>query len=166
MANTLTRWDPMAEFHNLRTAMDRLFDQGMGRMGPARGEELESRTLGIDVVETNEDYVVRAAVPGVKPEDVDITINDDVLTISGGFEEKHEEKEQQYIRQELHYGQFHRSLKLPPTVEADKANAKFENGMLELHLPKRPEARARSLKITPQGVIESEKGEGEQGASS
>jgi HSP20 family protein len=164
MANTLMRWDPMSEFQTLRTAMDRLFDQSIGRMGPVRGEDLESRTLGLDVVETNDDYIVRAAVPGIDPKDVEITINDDVLTISGKFEEKSEEKEQQYIRQELHYGQFHRSLKLPPTVDVDKSNAKFENGMLELRLPKRPEARARSLKITPQGVIEAE-AQGKNGAS-
>jgi HSP20 family protein len=159
MPNQLTRWDPFAEFHSLRTAMDRLFDQGAGRVGMARGDELEARTLGIDVVETNDDYVVKAAIPGIDPKDVDISIQDDVLTISGKFEEKHEEKDQHYIRQELSYGEFHRSLKLPPTVEVDKANAKFEHGMLELHLPKRPEARARSLKITPQGVIEAEKQE-------
>lgn len=156
MPNTIARWDPMAEFHSLRSAMDRLFDQSGGRLIPNRGEDLESRSLGIDVVETNDDFVVRAAIPGVDPKDVDITINDDVLTISGSFEEKHEQKEEQYVRQELHYGRFHRALKLPPTVEVDKTNAQFEHGMLELRLPKRPEARARSLKITPQGVIDTD----------
>lgn len=163
MPNTITRWDPMAEFHGLRHAMDRLFDQSAGRLGPVRGEDLESRTLSIDVIETNNDYVVRAAIPGVDPKDVDISVSDDVLTISGSFEETQEESAEQYIRQELHYGQFQRSLKLPPTVEVDKTSAKFEHGMLELRLPKRPEARARSLKITPQGVIEAEKPERQNG---
>lgn len=157
MTRTITRWDPAAELLNFRTAMDRLFDQRLGRLPRARYAESGARTLGVDVVETDDDYVVRAAIPGVAPEDVEITINDDVLTIGGKFEEKHEEKDEQYLRHELRYGQFHRALKLPPTVDADKTNAKFEHGMLELHLPKRPEARARTLKITPQGVIEAER---------
>jgi HSP20 family protein len=154
--STLVRWDPSAEFNSLRTAMDRLFEQSFGRTPNGRSEDLETRTLSLDVIETNSDFVVKAAIPGVDPKDVEITINDDVLSISGQYKTASEEKEQSYLRRELHWGQFHRALKLPPTVEADKANAKFEHGMLELTLPKRPEARSRSLKITPQGVIESE----------
>jgi HSP20 family protein len=154
--STLVRWDPSAEFNSMRTAMDRLFEQSFGRTPNGRSEELETRTLSLDVIETNSDFVVKAAIPGVDPKDVEITINDDVLSISGQYKTTSEEKEQSYLRRELHWGQFHRALKLPPTVEADKANAKFEHGMLELTLPKRPEARSRSLKITPQGVIESE----------
>lgn len=154
--STLVRWDPTAEFTSLRSAMDRLFEQGFGRTANGRSDELETRTLSLDVIETNADFVVKAAIPGVDPADVEITINDDVLTIAGQYKNEAEEKDQAYIRRELHWGQFHRSLKLPPTVEADKTNAKFEHGMLELTLPKRPEARSRSLKITPQGVIEAE----------
>lgn len=154
--STLVRWDPTAEFNSLRSAMDRLFEQSFGRTANGRSDELETRTLSLDVIETNTDFVVKAAIPGVDPKDVDITINDDVLTISGQYKSEAEEKDHAYIRRELHWGGFHRSLKLPPTVEADKANAKFEHGMLELTLPKRPEARSRSLKITPQGVIEAE----------
>lgn len=154
--STLVRWDPTSEFTSLRSAMDRLFEQSFGRTANGRSDELETRTLSLDVIETNADFVVKAAIPGVDPADVEITINDDVLTIAGQYKSEAEEKDQAYIRRELHWGQFHRSLKLPPTVEADKTNAKFEHGMLELTLPKRPEARSRSLKITPQGVIEAE----------
>lgn len=161
MSNTLIRWDPASEFANLRGAMDRLFEQSFGR-GFARGDELDTRTLGIDVVEGPNDFVVRAAVPGIAPEDVDIHIDDDVLTISGEYRQEDEQKDRNYIRRELSWGSFRRSLKLPPTVEADKAAAKFENGLLELTLPKRPEARSRSLKITPQGVIDAEATSGEQ----
>lgn len=156
MPTTITRWDPTAEVATMRGLMDRLFDQSFGRFPAFRngGEELGSATLGLDVYETNNDYVVRAAVPGVSPSDVDISVEDDVLQIRGEFRQDNEVSEGQYLRRELRYGGFERSLRLPPTVDAEKAQATFENGVLTLTLPKRPEARARSLKITPQGVLE------------
>lgn len=151
MANNLTRWDPTNDFQSLRTAMDRL--QRLSRLSSG-DDEVGIPSLSLDVIETNGEYLIRAAIPGVDPKDVDISVNEDVLTISGTFEQMQEEKEEQYLRRELSYGEFHRSLRLPPTLDVDKANARFENGVLELRLPKRPEARARSLKITPQGVTE------------
>ena len=155
MATAITRWDPQNDFAAMRGMMDRLFDQSFGRLPAFRsGEDLGVSPLGLDVFETNESFVVKAAIPGVEPEKVDISVEDDVLTIKGEFEEKDEVSEGSYVRRELRYGSFQRSLRLPPTVDADKAQASFENGLLKLTLPKKPEARARSLKITPQGVIE------------
>jgi len=155
MPNSLIRWEPFTELQNLRTAMDRQFDQLMGRANGQGSEQLQTNPLGLDVIESGDSFIVRAAIPGIDPKDVDITIEDDVLSISGEQRKEHEERGEQYVRRELHWGGFHRSLRLPPTLEVDKATANFENGMMELTLPKRPEARARSLKITPQGVIES-----------
>ena len=80
-------------------------------------------------------------------------MEDDVLTIKGEFEHKEEASEENYLRREIRYGSFQRQLRLPPTVDAEKADARFEHGMLRLSLPKKPEARARSIKITPQGVL-------------
>jgi HSP20 family protein len=140
----------------MRTMMDRLFDQSLGRF-PAlarTGEELGSATLGLDVYETGDDLVVKAAVPGVDPKDVDISVDDDILTIKGEFDQRDEVNEDGWMRRELRYGSFHRQLRLPPTVDAEKAQATFENGVMKLTLPKKPEARSRSFKITPQGVIE------------
>lgn len=155
MASNLMRWDPFAELQTFRSAMDRQFEQLFGRVAPGRnGEDLASHSLGLDVVESNDAFVVRAAIPGIDPKDVEININDDVLTIAGEVHAEEEQKDQTYVRRELRWGSFQRSLKLPPTIDAEKASAKFEHGMLELSLPKRPEARSRSLKITPQGVIE------------
>lgn len=155
MPTAITRWDPTAEMTNMRTMMDRLFEQSFGRLPAFRGsEELGPLSLGLDVVENGESFVVKAAIPGVEPKDVDISIDDDVLTIRGAFEKKEETKDENYIRRELRYGSFERQLRLPPTVDAEKAKADFEHGMLTLTLPKKPEAKARSIKITPQGVID------------
>ena len=161
MPTTLTRWDPFSELASVRHAMDRMFDRGFGRLPAFRdGEDLGPGTLALDVHETNDEYVIAAAVPGVDPKDVDISVEDDVLTIKGDFQRKDEVQEENYLRRELRYGSFQRSLRLPATVDVGAASARFEHGMLWLSIPKKPEARARSIKITPTGVIEGEKGAG------
>jgi HSP20 family protein len=156
MATTLTRWDPFNELSNMRSVLDRLFDQSFGRFPALRtaGEDLGASTLGLDVFETDDEYVVKAAVPGVDPKDVDIQVEDDILTIKGESQQKDEVNEDNYLRRELRYGSFQRSLRLPPTVDTEKATATFEHGVLKLTLPKKAEAKAKTLKITPQGVIE------------
>ncbi|GAB4329858.1 MAG: Hsp20/alpha crystallin family protein [Dehalococcoidia bacterium] len=156
MATSLMRWDPAAEFNQLRETMDRLLNN-FGRWPAVRDEGLGAHTLAINVRETGDAYVVTAAVPGVKPEDVDVSIEDGVLTIKGEFRWEDNVEEQHYLRRELQYGAFERSLRLPPSVDVDNTEATFENGMLTLRLPKRPEARPRSIKITPKGAIEGKK---------
>ncbi len=160
MPTALTRWGPASEFAAMRNVMDRLFDQSFSRLPSFRnGEDLGVASLGLDVFETNDSYVVKAAVAGVDPKDVEISVEDDILTIKGETQSKDETSEDNYVRRELRYGSFERSLRLPPTVDADHAEAVFEHGMLKLTLPKKPEARARSIKITPQGVIDAKAGE-------
>ncbi|MGD9935426.1 MAG: Hsp20/alpha crystallin family protein [Dehalococcoidia bacterium] len=154
MATSLTRWDPFGELAGMRTMLDRFFDEGLPRHLHRSSEELGAGTLGIDIVENGDELVVKAHVPGIDPKDVDISIEDDVLTIKGETRSEEEKKDDNYLRRELRYGSFQRSLRLPPTVDVEKASAKFENGELKLTLPKRPESKARSIKITPQGVIE------------
>jgi HSP20 family protein len=155
MPTSLTRWDPATEFSTMRNLMDRLFDQSFGRLPSMRGgEDLGPATLSLDVIENGDNFVVKAAIPGVDPKDVDISVEDDVLTIKGDYEKREETNEENYVRRELRYGSFLRTLRLPPTVDAEHADAQFENGMLKLTLPKKAEARARSIKITPNGVID------------
>ena len=155
MATSLVRWDPFRDLAGFRQMVDRLFEDAFSRTPSRNGEdELSAWTLGIDVTEDNDEYLVTAAVPGVAPEDVDISIDDDVLTISGEWQDREKQEQKNYVRQELRYGAFRRSLRLPPTVDTEKANAQFEHGVLRLHLPKRAEAKARTIKITPHGVIE------------
>lgn len=157
MATALTRWDPSGEFAAMRNVMDRLFDTSIGRFPFRASEDLGNPSLNLDVVETGDTFVIKAAVPGVEPKDVEISVDDDVLTISGQFNKQEETGDENYLRREIRYGSFQRQLRLPPTVDADKAEATFENGLLKLSLPKKPEARSRSIKITPNGVIDAPK---------
>lgn len=157
MAGSLTRWDPFQELASMRNVLDRVFDQGMGRLPVRNGDDLGDATLGLDVYETNEEYVVKAAIPGIDPKDVSIEVEDDVLTIKGETAESEDVKEETYLRRELRWGSFSRALRLPPTVDAENAQATFENGVLKLSLPKKAEAKSKTIKITPQGVIEGSK---------
>ncbi len=158
MPTTLTRWDPFAELANMRSTMDRIFDHSPGRFPSFRndGDELSTAGLALDVYESNDEFVVKAAVPGIDPKDVDISVDEDVLTIKGAYAQREQVDEERYLRRELRWGNFARQLRLPPTVDADHASATFENGILTLTLPKKAEARARVIKITPQGVIPAE----------
>lgn len=149
MANSIVRWEPLREMMSLREAMDRLFeDSFLGPRWAPFWPTGDGGNLAIDMVETDDNFVVTSAVPGVKPEDVDISIIGDTLTIKG--ETKMEEKVEKanYVRQERRYGSFQRSVTLPMHVQADKSEATFENGVLTLRLPKAEEVRPKSIKIT------------------
>ena len=92
---------------------------------------------------------MKAALPGVRPEDVDVTVESDTLTIAGEFREERREDERGYLYQELRRGRFSRTIQLPGDVSADKAKADYEHGVLTLTLPKREEAKPRQIRITP-----------------
>lgn len=154
MPTTVSRWDPATEFTTMRNLMDRFFDQGRGRLPFRNGEDLGPSSLALDVIETGDQFVVKAAVPGIDPANVEISVEDDVLSIKGEFQQEDETSEDNYLRRELRFGSFQRTLRLPPTVDAEHAEANFEHGVLTLRLPKKPEARARSIKITANGVID------------
>ena len=142
----LVRWEPFRELISLREAMDRLFEESFvrpfGWLAPT-----EAETFAIDMYETESDIVVKAAIPGVKPEDIEVTISGDVLTIKGEVKEEKEVKEENYIRKERRYGAFCRSVTLPVEVNADKAKAEYENGILSLTLPKVEAARPKTIKV-------------------
>jgi len=140
----LIRWDP---FTDLRQTMDRLFDEGFPRPWRLPPAEQEA-TFPVEVSESEEDIEVRAALPGVRPEDVEISITNDVLSIKAEHREQTEEKKKDYFRREIRYGSYHRALGLPVSVDADKAEARFENGMLHLRLPKAEAVRPKQIKVT------------------
>jgi HSP20 family protein len=101
--------------------------------------------------------VVKAAVPGVKPEEVDVSIIGDILTIKGEHKEEKEVKEDNYFRKERRYGTFSRSVQIPVPVKTDKAEAVFDNGVLTLTLPKAEAVKPKQIKVKPKAVIEGAK---------
>jgi len=132
--------------------MDRLFGDFFG----PRVVAWEPAELGfaLDVYENDDAVVVKGALPGVRPEEVDISVTGDVLTIKGETKSEEESKDGSYHRRELRYGAFARSVALPTLVDYDKAEATFENGILTVSLPKAEEVKPKSIKIAAHGVIE------------
>ena len=143
----LIRWEPFRDLISLREAMDRLFEESF--VWPRAGwlAPLGPETLAVDMYETDEDVVIKTSVPGVKPEDIDITITGDTLTIKGEVKAEEKVEKANYIRRERRYGAFSRSLTLPTSVVAEKAKAEFENGVLTLTLPKAEEVKPKTIKV-------------------
>ena len=146
MAN-IVRLEPFRDLVSLREAMDRLFEERFIQPRVGRLAPLSVGALAVDMYETDQDVVIKSSVPGVKTDDLDITITGDTLTIKG--ETKTEEKVERanYIRQERRYGAFCRSLILPTTIVTEKAKAEFENGVLTLTLPKAEEVKPKTIKV-------------------
>ena len=142
MPGTLTRWEPFAELGELRSRFDRMFDDF------TFGRE-RAWTPAIDVVRENGNLVVRADIPGIKPEEVKIEVEDDILTVSGEHEEHKEEKDKHYVRRERRYGSFSRSMTLPPGVEAKTIKAKTHDGVVEVTIPLPKEGKKETVTITP-----------------
>lgn len=142
--SNLTRWEPVREMMTLREAMDRLFDDAFTRpinMGVVSG------LPAIDLYQTNDEVVLKAALPGLKADDVQITVTADVLTLRGEFKQESEKKEATYHVREQRYGSFERSVMLPTDVQTDKAKADFENGILTITLPKAEAVKPKSISI-------------------
>jgi HSP20 family protein len=151
----LVRWEPFREMISLRQAMDHLFEDSFVRFPHLSGDGV--REFPIDVYQTKKDLVVKAALPGVKPEEVDITINDDTVTIKGEHKEEQETNEDDYLYRERYYGAFSRSVALPVKVKGEKAEATFEEGVLTLTLPKAEEIKPRQIKIKAGGTTKAKK---------
>ncbi len=145
--SSMMRWDPTNEMISLRDMMDRLFEDAFVRPRGGMAMPLSAADLALDVYETKDDVVVKAALPGVKPEDVDITITGDQLSIRGETKEETDNKDHDYLRRERRYGTFTRSVTLPTGLQADKAQATFDNGVLTLKIPKSEQVKPKSIKI-------------------
>ena len=142
----LTRWDPYRELATMRSMMDRLMDEDVFRL-PRLWERQNEFGLALDVAEKSDAYIVKASVPGVAPEDVEITLSDNVLTIKGEMKEDKEIKEETYHLRERRFGQFTRSVTLPMPVNADKIEAVNENGVLTLTLPKAESTKPKKIEV-------------------
>lgn len=143
MPAALTRWEPFAELGELRGRLDRM----LGELTDGERTWMPA----IDVERDNGNLVVRADVPGIKPDEVKIEIEDDILTVSGQHEERKETKDKgkHYLRRERRYGAFSRSMALPVGVDPKKIKAKTHDGIVEVTIPLPKEAKKETIKITP-----------------
>jgi HSP20 family protein len=143
MQMTLVRWDPSRELDTLQTEVNRIFDTFFGSSSAARGSEARTRRWvpAMDLVETENHLVLRADLPGMKREDVEIEVKDGVLTISGERKAGQEERSEGFYRVERAFGAFSRSLTLPKDADPQQVEADFEDGVLEVRIPKPEEAK-------------------------
>jgi HSP20 family protein len=148
----LTRWDPLAELTSLQDRLNQLFSHTsapLGRLG--RGAEpslaMPSFVPAVDVYEDEHNITLTAEVPGIEEKDLNITVENGVLTLSGERKIENEETKENFQRIERSYGRFGRSFTLPPSVDAEDVKAEFANGVLKITLAKRAEAKPKQVKI-------------------
>ncbi|HVH62448.1 MAG TPA: Hsp20/alpha crystallin family protein [Candidatus Dormibacteraeota bacterium] len=153
---SLSRWSPMGELAGLHSAMDRVFGDFFGTSLTEDGG-LGTRTwyLPLDIVDAGDAYQVKAAIPGFKPEDVEVTYSEGVLSIMAEHKEESESKRGSYLRRELTYGNYARSVQLPGGINESEIKAEFGNGMLTVEIPKM--AAPKPVKIPISGGAHSEK---------
>ena len=152
----LVHWEPFREMTGMRQAMDRMVEGNIVR--PVRfWPENGGGGFKIDMYQTEDSVVVKASLPGIKPEEMDISVTGDGVTIRGEHKEEQEIKEEAYLRKEQSYGSFCRAITVLVDVKSDKAEAVFENGIMTLTLPKAEEVKTRSIKVKVKKAIESKK---------
>lgn len=143
---SIVRWDPFADMATLRDQVNRLFEQNISRFTnePASMEMWAPR---VDILESEEALTLRAELPGISPEDLDIQITGDTLTLKGERKAQRTEKGQQFIRVERTYGAFQRSFSLGVPVKQQEVKAQYRDGILDITLPKAEEARPKQIKV-------------------
>jgi HSP20 family protein len=146
----LIRWEPARELQSMQTEMNRLFGTFFDSTTPRQGVRTSLRRWipAMDVAETDDHYVLRADLPGLSEGDVNVELEDNVLTISGKRSTEHEERKNGYHRVERSYGSFSRSVALPEGVDADGIQANFDKGVLEVNVAKPEQIKPRKVAIT------------------
>ena len=142
---TITRWDPFQDVLSLREAMNQLMEESFVR--PAAAQSGKNFVPALDFSENAEGYLVEAALPGVKPEDVEVTVENNVLTIKGETRQEKEDKQRSFHRIERRFGSFQRTIALPNTVKPDAIKASLEHGVLRLEIPKAEEVKPRKISV-------------------
>lgn len=145
--SNIRRFDPFGEMLSLRDAMGQLFEDSF--VNPARMGSRDALGMALDVSETQDSFVVDAVVPGLKPEDLDITIQDNVLMIRGETRQEQQtgQKQANYHVMERRYGRFSRAVSLPTAVNADQVRATLEHGILHLEIPKAEQVKPRKITV-------------------
>src|SRR4051794_23587507 len=154
----IQRWEPLQEMVSLRDAMNSLLQDSFVRPIGMLSDGGAAATLPLDIAENENEFIVKASLPGVRSEDVQITAHGDTLTIRGEIKAEEEKKDENYHLRERRYGQFLRTVTLSTPISADKAQAQFENGVLTLRLPKAEEAKPKQIKVVPSASGAPEKG--------
>jgi HSP20 family protein len=142
---SVTRWDPFQDVLSLREAMNQLVEESFVR--PTTAQNGKNFVPALDFSETAEGYLVEAALPGVKPEDVEVTVENNVLTIKGETRQEADEQKRNFHRIERRFGTFQRTIGLPTTVKADAIQASLTNGVLRLEIPKAEEVKPRKISV-------------------
>ena len=145
----IIRWDPFRDVMTLQERMNHLFDHALSR---TRGDDKEGLTASmwspsVDIFETPDSIVMKAELPGVSRDNIDIQVQDNTLTLKGERKSEHEVKEENYLRVERSYGAFQRTFNLPTGVQQGKIRAVFKDGVLEVTMPKAEEAKPTHVKI-------------------
>jgi HSP20 family protein len=143
----LVRWEPVRELTSLQNEMNRLFTTFFDTPTSGNGESARRWIPAMDLVETEDHFVLKADLPGLGEGDVNLEVEDNVLTISGERKAEHEDKREGYVRVERAYGAFRRSLTLPEGIDPDGVSASFDNGVLEVRIPKPEERKPRRVAI-------------------
>jgi len=148
----LVRWEPVRELSSLQNEMNRVFNTFFDAPTPGgNGGTLRRWVPAMDLVETDDHFVLRADLPGLSEDDVDVTLENDVLTVSGQRKAETETREKGYYRVERASGSFRRSLSLPEGVDPDAIEANFDKGVLEVRIPKPEQRKPRKVAITVGG---------------
>lgn len=151
---SITPWRPFMGLTGWERDMDRMLEDFFGRRTRPwwperwfRTDEMELRPPTVDVFEEKDDIVVKAELPGIEKDKIEVNLTDRTLTIKGEKKKEEDIKEENYYRAERSYGSFLRTLELPNEVRADKVKASFKNGILEVRMPKTEEAKAKEVKV-------------------
>lgn len=143
--------DPFRDLEQIQREVNRLFDFSLSRREDKETGLLEGMwTPAVDIFDSKDNILVRADLPGLKKEDIDISVRDNVLTIKGEKKQEKEVKEKEYVRTERFYGSFHSAMSLPAGVDESKVTAAYKNGVLEITLPKKEEAKPKQIKVDVQ----------------
>jgi len=153
----IIRWDPFRDMITLRERMNRLFEDFFASRGEEQDLLAGAWTPSVDIYETEHEVVLTAELPGMDEKDIEIKVEDNTLTISGERRMEKEIKEENYHRIERAYGSFCRSFTLPNYVDQDKISAEYDNGILKITMPKKPELKPRKVKVLKASKKESKK---------
>ena len=144
---SLNTWDPFAEMADLRRMTDQVFGEFFGRTPSEMASTQGIWSPLVDIHETKDGIQLKAELPGVKQEDIEVSLEGDTLTLKGERRRETEVKENQYHRIERSYGKFQRSILLPEAMDASRVKATYRDGVLEIQLPKKEEAKPKEIKV-------------------